>query len=176
MTPPASATGSRATSVAACTGDRRQMVVAIDALELVLPQDDIKGVESVLDMRPSGGGEVACGHVGLGGDCCPVYALDSGLCVVLVPPPRRRVCVVIEHQGARVGFLADGVTPLQTGSARDEAIPPAMTVEGSPIRGLIVHDSRVLFATTAAGLGEWLASRGVAPRSPVPVLGEETAA
>ena len=81
---------------------------SVNAIVTLLPERAMAGAKAA-DEALAQGEDVAVGHVVLAGVRCPVYALDAGLQMVLVPPPQRRVCIVVPGPDGPLGFLADAV-------------------------------------------------------------------
>ena len=147
----------KAGDAAACAPGGDLVRVAIGSLSLVLPEQDVDSVESVLDMNRAGAGDgPACGHLALAGASCPVYALSERLDLVRTVEPRGRVCIVIAAEAGPMAVLADAASRLDAAGVRRCALPACMRTGGGLLLGLAVVDSAPLFEVSGASLGAWL--------------------
>lgn len=137
--------------------DTRYLGFWIGARELAIPQDQVRAVESVLDLHPQPAGSGGhCGYLDVAGERCPVYALDEDLALQPVPPSQRRVCILIEHEDACLGVLADRIAKLPDDELRLVPLPACMRGSTAPLATLAVKSDRVLIMTTAERLGSCL--------------------
>jgi hypothetical protein len=123
---------------------------------LLLPQGDIRTLESVLDVSPSGQLANSVGWLPFEGDRWPVYGLDEDLnpCSELLET--QRLCVLLNIEGGYFSLLCQNIATLPGSAVRFCPLPPAMIKPGSPLQGLALYGDRVGLVSTAEALATFL--------------------
>lgn len=139
------------TSVAANPAAQAARVAALklDTLTLLVPQQDVRTLESSIDIDPSAPAGGAVGWIEFRKERLPVYCLSAQLELLRQVPAARRVVVVLSTGQRAFGLLCSEVALLaQMGSAVQE-LPESMVLPGSPIYALAVHEGALACLSTA---------------------------
>jgi chemotaxis signal transduction protein len=135
------------------------VVLAIDGLRLALPQEDVRQIELVTDLKRSAGSEAR--EIGwlvrAHGDPWPVYCLDDALRLQHAVRDTRRVCIFIEAGGEVLGIVCDHVWSLATRAELIvETLPGCMRDTRSPISRAARFREEIALVTDAGDLADYL--------------------
>ncbi len=128
-------------------------------LSLLLPQHEIRTLETVLDVEGAGADTDAACWVGLDGERWPVYCLSVDLEALPAIPAERRICVVLHHKEGCFGLVCEQVGNLARNEFDLLAVPVCMRMPETPIRALAVQGEQVHCVTTSADLAGFLVER-----------------
>ena len=131
--------------------------LSLDGLNLLLPQEDVRSVEPVLDVEPTTSQRTAGNWVDQEQKHWSVYCLTADLTPMGDLPVERRVCVILDHEAVRFGLSVEQVITLQQAQLSFFSLPHCMRLPGSPIRALACQNDTVLCVTTATDLADYLA-------------------
>jgi hypothetical protein len=136
--------------------DQLYALLSLNNHALLLPQGDIRTLESILDM--SSGDQLAnsVGWLPFEGDHWPVYGLDAGLNPCPELPEAQRLCVLLSIESGYFGLLCQNSATLPGSAVRIRPLPTAMIKPGSPLRGLALYGDRVGLVSTAEALAIFL--------------------
>jgi hypothetical protein len=143
MTP----TAVRGTAASASTS--RVAALVLDALTLLVPQQDVRTLESSIDVDTDAPTPGAVGWVVFRQERWPVYCLSATLEPMPAAPTTRRVCVVLSAGTRAFGLLCSEVALLESLDAPAQAMPEAMALPGSPIYALTMHEDSIACLSSA---------------------------
>jgi len=160
--------------VAAVLGERRTEVLTaylavlqIGSVKIALPQNEIRTLEPVLDLRRSQTGP-AVGTVELDEGVWPIFSLSEDLLPLAELADERRVCVLLGQAELAFGIACDKVVSVPAREVRPVPAPEVLARPDSPVISLAVHGEEILCMTTTQALTRLLRSRGLleAPQPP----------
>jgi chemotaxis signal transduction protein len=132
-------------------------VVSIDDCKLLLPQQEINSLESILDSTTTPQEPPAIGAFTLDGESWPVFCLSSELAVLLAIPNTRRMCVLLKDGNHAFGLACDQIEPLRQQNMQLQPLPACMKTATSPVQALVLHGDAVGCVTTTARLANLIA-------------------
>ena len=128
------------------------VVLAIDGLKLIVPQADIRTVESISDVVVADKMPKTVGAINYRGQRWPVVCLSNELLLLDVIPASRRACVMLAFGGNFLGLLCDDAKVLVNFTQQSFAIPASMRTHESPIIGLIQYEQALACLSDASHL------------------------
>lgn len=134
------------------------LLVAInfDHHRLLLPQREIRSLESVLDVRRQGAVPPAVGAIALAGETWPVYCLSGEeLAVTADMSANRRVCLLLDDGGHRLAIVCDQIEMLAVPLQRRYPLPVCQAKPEALVERLVVRDATVACLTTTARLAAY---------------------
>ena len=141
---------------AAMTPANKVVVLTIDGLRLILPQGDIRTVESVTDIDTANRPPLALGTMPWGGQLWPVYCLSGELALLSGAPAARRACVMLATPAGCLGLLCDDARVLVNFAQQSFAMPDSMRQENSPLIALVNYEEGLACITDAQRLGGYI--------------------
>jgi chemotaxis signal transduction protein len=120
--------------------ENKVVVLSIDKLRLVLPQADIRTVESISDVVIEDKMPKSVGWIKYQGQRWPVLCFSDELAVLNEIPGTRRACVMLALNGAYLGLLCDDARVLVNFVQQSFAVPASMQAHASPLTGLIQYE------------------------------------
>ena len=128
------------------------VVLAIDGLNLIVPQADIRTVESIADVAVVDKMPKSVGWINYRGQLWPVVCLSHELLLLDAIPASRRACVMLAFDGNYLGLLCDDAKVLANFSQQNFAVPVSMRTHESPITGLIHYQQGLACLSDASHL------------------------
>ena len=125
-------------------------VLSIGRLGRLIPQYQIHALEPVFDVQRSKGGEL--GWITVAGVRSPVYCLSENLQPIREVSADRHICVLLDMGGGLFGVLCDQVAMLEQAELEIKPLPACIHTPDTPLRGLVLHDKKVLCVTSADDL------------------------
>ena len=142
-------------------------VLSVGTVKLCLPQNEIRTLEPVLDLREVDAG-LTVGVIEVEDGEWPVFCLSEDLVPQTELPVGRRVCVLLGHGEVLFGLACEKVDSLQAALVRPVPIPDAAVREGSAIRSLGLYGEEILCLSSTRALVDLLESHGcLHPAAPV---------
>ena len=135
-------------------------VLQIGSVKIALPQNEIRTLEPVLDLRRNEAGP-AVGRVELDEGVWPIFALSEDLLPLAELPDARRVCVLLGQDELAFGIACDKVLSVPAHEVRAVPAPEVLAHRDSPIMSLAVYGEEILCMTTTQALARCLRSRGL---------------
>ena len=126
-------------------------MLKIAGLHLVLPQNEIRALESMdnVERRDAESGRV--GWVRYAQQRWPVYCLSQDLALLADVPAARRACVLLgAGQAGYVGMLCDDVSIVRQSLGPRHELPDAMRLPETPVTGLTVLEGETVACLTSA--------------------------
>ncbi len=137
---------------------RAAAMLKMDGLNLLLPQGDIRTLESASDMDRSAPALSSTGWVPYQQKRWPAYCLSEGLALMAGVPPGRRACVMLAFGGGYMGILCNDVIVLKDFDAPAFEFPPAMRLPDTPITSLVEYAGGIACVSNAARLTSYVDS------------------
>lgn len=137
---------------------RQMVLLKIGQTQLLLAQDQVRAVESLLDLQVQQAQPGSVGWVAFGGQRWPAFALDHELYLQTALAESSRACVLLQHGTAQrlLALVCDEVQVLAQFTAGLHALPDAMCVLQSPLQALSRMDGKLVCLTEAARLVKWI--------------------
>ena len=134
------------------------VVLKIGGLRLMLPQGDVRTLESAGDVTPIDPPENGVGWIEYKGQRWPVFCPSDELALLVSVPVTRRACVLLAVESGYVGILCDDASILAHLSAERHEVPSAMRLPGSPICALVMLEDGLACFSNAGLLTSFLAA------------------
>jgi chemotaxis signal transduction protein len=128
------------------------VVVSIDDRKLLIPQQEISSLESILDLATAPQEPPAIGSFNLAEEVWPVFCLSNELDILLEIPSTRRMCVLLKDSNHALGLACDQIEPLRHQNMRLQPLPSCMKTSTSPVQALVLHGDAIGCVTTTARL------------------------
>jgi hypothetical protein len=123
---------------------------------LLLPQSDIRILESVLDVDTAAQPVNGVGWLPFEERQWPVYGLDAALRPLATIPFQQRVCALLTCAHGYFGLVCTDISTVQGSQIRIHPLPAAMASPHSPLCGLTLDHGRMCLVSTAAALARLL--------------------
>lgn len=141
----------------------RYAALTLDEWLLLLPQDEIRTLEPVADIREAAKGSdednsdvSMVGHIEAGDALVPVYCLNGELQLLDHIPGSRRIVVLLTLGEALIGVLCDEIKSLKHDQLVFHPVPDCMKTPNCILNGLAVHEDRVVGVATSQQLAAYL--------------------
>ena len=128
----------------------RVVVLKIDGLRLILPQEDVRTLESAAHVTLIDPPENGAGWIKYAGQNWPVYCPSDELEFLASAPAARRACVLLPVEAGYLGILCDDASILAHFSAQRHDVPLAMRLPESPICGLVMYEDGLACVSNAS--------------------------
>lgn len=125
------------------------LAIHLGSLRLLVPQEDVRTVESVADIRTPTSKPGALGSIRAGRERLPVYCLAETLTELHTTPASRRICPILAAQDGRYGLLCDEVELIPARELDVRPLPPAMRRHAAAVGGLALHGERLVCISSA---------------------------
>ncbi|MBI3480754.1 MAG: chemotaxis protein CheW [Nitrosomonadales bacterium] len=125
-------------------------LLSISGVRLMLPQREIRALESLADVAMQDAELPAVGGIQHAQQRWPVYCLSPELTLQAAVPAERRACVLLETGTGYMGILCDDVSIARRVPDRQHELPSAMRVPDTPVLGLAVLDEQEIVCVTSA--------------------------
>ena len=132
--------------------ENKVVVLSIDGLKLILPQGDIRTVESIGDVELTEKVPQSIGTINYRGQRWPVVCLSHELILLGVVPASRRACVMLACDGNYLGLLCDDARVLVNFMQQSFTMPNSMRTHDSPITSLIQYEQGLACLSNASRL------------------------
>lgn len=132
-------------------------VLTLGGRKWLLPQAEIRTLESILDIDREVRIPHSVGAVAFGKEWWPVYCLSGELQILPQLPDDRRACPLLSNGADRFGLICERVDGLAK-PPRLFALPACMRLPGSPIQALAWLDDGLGCVTTTEHLAALLAA------------------
>lgn len=132
-------------------------VLTLDGRTWLLPQAEIRALESLLDIEREVRIPHSVGAVAFAGEWWPVYSLSGELQLLPHVPDSRRACPLLDNGADRFSLVCDQVETLPE-PPRLLAVPACMALPDSPIQALVLLKDGLGCVTTTERLAVLLAA------------------
>ena len=147
--------------------DRPYALLFLGECALLIPQNEIRTLESVLDVHTADQPAHGVGWLRFENNDWPVYSLDEALQPLSAMPPTQRICALLGFADGYFGLTCTNVITLRDTEKHIRPIPTAMFNLESPLCGLAIHGDRIGLVSTSGALAQFLRVSTTAPVSGV---------
>ena len=124
-------------------------ILNIAGLRLLLPQHDLRTVESASDVDDSEPEPYSVGWIKYQQKRWPTYCLSDDLALLSHMPPTCRACVLMAVGDGYIGIMSDDVIIMRKTPERQYELPAAMKMPETPIKFLLSLDDAIVCVTEA---------------------------
>ena len=124
-------------------------LLKIDSLNLLLPQSDIRSLESSRDVDTTGPALNSVGWIHYNHKRWPVYCFTGELALLQIAPPERRACALLVVGAGYLGILCDDMMVLKDFPAQRFELPLTMKFADTPIRYLAPYEQGIACISNA---------------------------
>lgn len=132
--------------------ETRYAQVRFGHLRMLLPQNDVRSVEPIMDVDTTQSLDGEIGRVNLAGTVWPVYSFDPDLQLTRPVPADHRVCVLISGGAGGFGITCSELTTVASAEIQRVPVPRCMRSPGPVLESLAVLDGAVACVIDASGL------------------------
>lgn len=127
-------------------------LLKIGGLNLLLPQSDIRTLESVTDVDHTAPALNSMGWIVFRQKRWPVYSLSENLALLTQADASQRACVMLEIGAGYIGVLCNDVAVVQELPTGQIGLPVAMKRADTPILGLVQYGQGIACLSDASHL------------------------
>lgn len=151
------------------TPDHQNQSYALLTIEqrlLLLPQHEVRTLESVLDIRTAHPPVHGVGWLSFEHHDWPVYSMDAALNPLSAVPASQRICAILTLAEGYFGLLCSDVTTAQSSAVVLRPLPQAMAKSHTPLSALALFGDRVGLVSTAIALARYFSVHVAAAGTP----------
>jgi hypothetical protein len=127
-------------------------LIKIGSLNLLVPQSDIRTLESSTDVDAVAPALHSAGWISYANKRWPVYCLSDELELMQEVPAERRACAMMAMGAGYIGIMCDDMLVLKDFSAQRYELPVVMRLPVSPILYLVAYEQGIACVSTAGRL------------------------
>lgn len=131
-------------------------LLKINGLHLLLPQGEIRTLESATDVDATALALHSAGWIAYAQKRWPVYCLSDELALMEVVPSERRACVMMATGTGYIGILCDDMIVLKDFVPQRYELPVAMRLPSTPILHLVVYEHGIACVSSAKQLTAYI--------------------
>lgn len=131
-------------------------LLKINGLNLLLPQGEIRTLESATDIDSAAAALQSVGWILYLSKHWPVYCLTEELTLVEAVPAERRACAMLAMGAGYIGIMCDDMIMLKDFAAQRHELPLAMRLPGTPISHLVAYGEGIACVSKAARLTAYI--------------------
>lgn len=125
------------------------VLIIIDGLNLLLPQGEIRTLESIAELDTAAPVLQSAGWVVYAQKHWPVYCLSEDLSLMSLVPAERRACAIMAMGAGYIGILCDDMIILKDFAAQRHELPVAMKLADTPVLHLVAYEQGIACVTNA---------------------------
>ena len=131
-------------------------LLKINGLNLLLPQGEIRTLESATDIDKSAAALKSVGWIVYSNKHWPVYCLTEELALVEVVPADRRACAMLVMGAGYIGIMCDDMIMLKDFAAQRYELPLAMKLPNTPILHLVAYANGIACVSNSGQLTAYI--------------------
>jgi hypothetical protein len=131
-------------------------LLKINSLNLLLPQGDIRTLESSTDIDLVAPALHSVGWVNYQQKRWPVYCLTEELALMDIIPPERRACAMLNMGAGYIGIMCDDMVVLKNFSAQRYELPVAMKTPDTPVLYLFGYEQGIASVCNSSKLTAYI--------------------
>jgi hypothetical protein len=131
-------------------------LLKIGRLNLLLPQGEIRTLESASDVDVIAPALHSAGWVAYAQKRWPVYCLSDELTLIAPVPPERRACAMLAIGPGYIGILCDDMIILKDFAAPRFELPVAMKTPDTPIMHLVAYEQGIACVSNAKNMTAYI--------------------
>ena len=140
---------------------RRYALIELENVALLLPQQDLRAIEPVLDVDTRAPVGRAAGEIRLRTGTWPVYCPSDDLEPLAQMLSARRICAMLEFEQGLFGLVCVNVASVMAAQVKRFPVPVCMPASCGVLRELGLYDSRIVCLTSAARLHAGFSDSGL---------------
>jgi hypothetical protein len=125
----------------------RHVVLQMGLLSLLIPQHQVLLLEPAFDVQHRQ--EEKRDWLTVAGVRSPVYCLSEKLQPLPEVPADRHICVLLDSGDEKFGLVCNQVFLFEPGDLDIRPLPACMYMPNTPLRGLVLHEAKVLCVASA---------------------------
>ena len=134
-------------------------LIKINGLNLLVPQVEIRTLESVKDVDTTAADRFSIGSIAYAQTNWPVYCLSEDLLLMTQIPSERRACALIPVGVGYIGLLCDDMVVLKGFVAKQHGLPVAMKLPETPILHLVEYEQGIACVSNSDRLTTYIVQR-----------------
>lgn len=129
-------------------------MLLMDGLKLLIPQDQIKAMESTKDIEISKASDQnqVVGYMEFEKRFWPVFSFSNNLTPLASASLDRQFCILLQAGTRSFGILSEQALLLHPGEIQPQSLPESMLMKESPITGLAIFAGEVISISSAEHL------------------------
>jgi hypothetical protein len=131
-------------------------LLKIGGLNLLLPQSEIRTLESATDIEAAAPALHSVGWIVYAQKRWPVYCLSAELALMEVAPPERRACAMLAMGAGYLGIMCDDMIIQKDFAAQRYELPVAMRLPDTPILHLVDYEQGIACVSNATRLTAYI--------------------
>ena len=131
-------------------------LLKIDKLNLLLPQGDVRALESATEIDVNAPALHSVGWIPFAHKRAPVYSLSDDLSLMSNVAPERRACAMLTMGSGYIGILCNDMIILKDFSSPRHALPISMRLTDTPILQLAEYEQGIVCITSAHKLTKYI--------------------
>ena len=131
-------------------------LLKIDKLQLLLPQGEVRSLESATDIDVTAPALHSVGWISFGQKRVPVYSLSEDLNLMSGVTSERRACAMLTLGSGYIGILCNDMIILSNFSGARHLLPAAMRLADTPILQLAEYEQGIVCVTSAHKLTTYI--------------------
>lgn len=131
-------------------------LIKINSLNLLLPQGEIRTLESATDVDRAAPALHSVGWASYMQKHWPVYCLNEQLALMNEIPPERRACAILTMGAGFIGIMCDDLIVIKNFTAQRFELPVAMRVSNSPVLYLAEYEKGVACVCNSSKLTAYI--------------------
>lgn len=131
-------------------------LLKIGGLNILLPQSEIRTLESVTDIDIAAPALHSVGWIAYAQHRWPVYCLTDKLALMELAPSERRACVMLAFGAGYIGIMCDDMIIQKDFSPQRYELPLAMKLPNTPIMFMMDYEQDIACASSAMRLTSYI--------------------
>lgn len=140
-------------------GSTGYVMLLIDGLKLLIPQDQIVALEMTTDMNASKAGALVAGYFQFKNKSWPIFRFSKSLTLTSSVGLDYRFCILLQTGSTFFGILSKQALLLKAEDVISQPLPESMSMTNSPISALTIYDGDVCCVSSAEQLAGLLPLR-----------------
>lgn len=138
------------------SGTSTAALLKIDSLNVLLPQGDIRTLESSTDVDTIAPALHSVGWTTYLQKRWPVYCLSEELALMNIVPPERRACAIVTMGTGYIAIMCDDLIVLKDFTAHRYELLVAMKIAATPILYLVDYEQGIASVCNANRLTAYI--------------------
>lgn len=131
-------------------------LLKINGLNLLLPQGEIRSLESVTDVDETAPALLSAGWITFLQKRWPVYCLSEKLTLLAHMPLESRACALVAMGAGYIGIMCNDMIVLKNFTAQRYDLPVAMRLPDSPVLYLVQYEQDIACVSKASRLTAYI--------------------
>lgn len=146
----------RESLVSVSTADLPSAVLGIDGLKLLLPQNELRTLEPLEDVKHVSQEHLEVGWISIADQQWPVFCVSGDLSIMGEIPKQRRIAVMLGTGNEMTGILCDEIKFVGSEDLSVCPLPMSLRLPSSPLTDLVIYGDTVGCMTSSHNLISYL--------------------